>query len=110
MGITPDARDGIVLADAFQNPNPADVTKQNNEDATLGPIVTALQQRATSDIALERAGKLANYIPSNEIVIHWKRRWAVTIAGAVVLVATAIGLAWAIAEVRRQGTGLKWTA
>jgi hypothetical protein len=110
MGINPDARDGIVLADAFQSPAASDVTAQNASDATLGPIVSALQQRATSDIALEKAGKLANFVPSNEIVIHWKRRWAVTIAGAVVLVATAVGLAWAVAEVRRQGTGLKWTA
>lgn len=110
MGITPDARDGIVLADAFQNPTASDVSAQTASDATLGPIATALQQRATSDIALEKAGKLANFVPSNEIIIHWKRRWAVTIAGAVVLVATAIGLAWAVAEVRRQGTGLKWTA
>jgi hypothetical protein len=34
----------------------------------------------------------------------------VTIAGAVVLLGTAIFLAWAVSEVRRQGTGLKWTA
>lgn len=110
MGITPDARDGIVLADAFQNPTPSDVSAQNASDATLNPIVTALQQRAAGDIKLEAQGKLANYVPSNEVIIHWKRRWAVTIAGAVVLVGTAIFLAWAVSEVRRQGTGLKWTA
>jgi predicted AlkP superfamily pyrophosphatase or phosphodiesterase len=110
MGITPDARDGIVLADAFQNPNPSDVSAQNASDATLTPIVNALQSRAASDIRLEAAGKLANFVPSNEVIIHWKRRWAVTIAGAVVLLGTVIFLAWAVAEVRRQGTGLKWTA
>jgi hypothetical protein len=110
MGINPDARDGIVLADAFQNPNPSDVTAQNNSDTTLTPIVAAIKARAASDIKLEAEGKLANYIPSNEVIIHWKRRWAVTIAGGVVLVGTVIFLAWAVAEVRRQGTGLKWTA
>lgn len=110
MGINPDARDGIVLADAFQSPNPADVTAQNNSDATLTPIVAALKARGASDIRLEAAGKIANFVPSNEVIIHWKRRWAVTAAGAVVLLGTIIFLAWAVAEVRRQGTGLKWTA
>jgi hypothetical protein len=110
MGITPNARDGIVLADAFQNPNASDVSAQNASDTTLNPIVSALQSRAASDIRLEAAGKIANFVPSNEVIIHWKRRWAVTIAGAVVLLGTAIFLAWAVSEVRRQGTGLKWTA
>lgn len=110
MGITPNARDGIVLADAFQSPNASDVSTQNSSDTTLTPIVTALEARAASDIRLEAEGKLANYIPSNEVIIHWKRRWAVTIAGGVVLLGTVIFLAWAVAEVRRQGTGLKWTA
>jgi arylsulfatase A-like enzyme len=110
MGIGPSARDGVVLADAFQQPNGTDVSAQSASDATLDPLNTALAQRATHDRALAKAGKLANHIPSNEFTIHWKRRWAVTIAGAVVLVVTGVGLAWAIAEVRRQGTGLKWTA
>jgi hypothetical protein len=110
MGITPDARDGVVLADAFQQPNPADVAKQDSLDRTMSVYVDALAQRAQSDIKLEAEGKLPNFIPGNEIIIHWKRRWAVTIAGVVVLIGTAIGLAWAAAEVRRQGTGLKWTA
>jgi hypothetical protein len=110
MGITPNARDGIVLADAFQNPNASDVSAQNASDTTLNPVVSALQSRAASDIRLEAAGKIANFVPSNEVIIHWKRRWAVTIAGAVVLLGTAIFLAWAVSEVRRQGTGLKWTA
>jgi hypothetical protein len=73
-------------------------------------MVAALSQRATSDLRLEAQGKLPNFIPGDEIVIHWKRRWAVTIAGAAVLIGTAIALAWAVMEVRRQGTGLEWTA
>jgi hypothetical protein len=72
-------------------------------------MVTALSQRAASDIALERTGKLPNFVPGNEIVIHWKRRWAVTIAGILVLLVTAVGLWWATTQVRREGTGLTWT-
>jgi len=109
MGITPDARDGLVLADAFGSPDPGDVAKQQASDAQLNVVVNALMARAQSDIKLEAEGKIKNYIPSNEFVIHWKRRWAVTIAGAVVLIGTGIGLGWVIAEVRRQGTGLSWT-
>ena len=110
MGITPNARDGVVLADAFTQPNAADVAQQSAMNAQLNPMVTALSQRATSDLRLEAQGKLANFIPGDEIVIHWKRRWAVTIAGAVVLIGTSIALAWAVMTVRRQGTGLEWTA
>jgi hypothetical protein len=110
MGITPDARDGIVLADAFQQPNQSDVSIQAKADATYSPMVNAISQRAASDIKLEADGKLPNYIPPDEIIIHWKRRLAVTFGGAFVLIITAIGLAWAILEVRRQGTGLHWTA
>ena len=109
MGITPNARDGLVLADAFQTPNPADVTAQNQSDATQTIYVNALSARAASDVRLEQEGKLPNYIPSDEkLPIHWKQRIAVTIAGVLVLIATAIGLGWAIATVRRQGTGLTW--
>jgi len=110
MGITPKARDGIVLADAFQNPNLADVATQNASDPTMGVYVNSLMQRAQSDILLERQNKLPNVVTGDEIIIHWKRRLAVTIAGVVVLIGTAIGLAWAVAEVRRKGTGLNWTA
>jgi arylsulfatase A-like enzyme len=109
MGIAPDARDGVVLADAFQSPNIGDVALQNRVNATTSPMVTALSQRAASDIALERTGKLPNFVPGNEIVIHWKRRWAVTIAGILVLLVTAVGLWWATTQVRREGTGLTWT-
>jgi Type I phosphodiesterase / nucleotide pyrophosphatase len=108
MGITPNARDGKVLADAFQNPNAADVAAQSNLDATMGVFVDALAQRAQSDISLEQKGQLPNYVPANEVIDHWKRRWAVTIAGAALLIGTAIALAWAVREVRRQGTGLQW--
>jgi hypothetical protein len=110
MGITPNARDGVVLADAFQHPNPADVAAQNKIDAVLTPMVNALSARAQHDIYLEQHGLLPNYVPANEIVIHWKRRLAVTAAGAFVLLVTMVGLGWAILEVRRQGTGLSWTA
>jgi len=110
MGIQPKARDGIVLADAFQNPNTGDLTTQNRTDAMYTPMVDALMKRAQSDISLENRGLLANYVPSDEIIIHWKRRWAVTIVGVVVLLTTVVGLGWAIAEVRRQGTGLTWTS
>jgi predicted AlkP superfamily pyrophosphatase or phosphodiesterase len=110
MGMTPQARDGVVLADAFQTPSSGDIAREQTLDAALNPMVTALAARAQSDITLEAQGKLPNYIPSDEIIIHWKRRWAVTIAGAFVIVATGVGLAWAIMEVRRQGTGLQWTA
>lgn len=109
MGITPDARDGIVLADAFTAPIASDVATQNASDLNNNVYVSALMQRASSDISLEKRGLLANHVPSNEIIIHWKRRIAVTIAGAAVLLGTAIGLGWAIAEVRRQGTKLAWT-
>jgi predicted AlkP superfamily pyrophosphatase or phosphodiesterase len=111
MGITPNARDGVVLADAFQSPNPADVTAQTKVDAEFTPMVNALSQRATGDIKLEAQGKLPNEIPADEApVVHWKRRLAVTAAGVVVLLGTIIGLAWAITEVKRQGTGLTFTS
>lgn len=109
MGITPNARDGVVLADAFQNPNSADVAAQNTSDATQSVYVNSLMQRAQHDLLLERQGKLANFIPGDEIIIHWKRRLAVTIAGAFLLIVAAVGLAWATIVVRRQGTGLTWT-
>lgn len=110
MGITPQARDGLVLADAFQTPTAADVAIQNRSDATMNVYVNALSQRASSDVKLESEGKLPNTIPGDEIIIHWKRRWAVTIAGILVLLGTGLGLSFAIREVRRQGTGLTWTA
>ena len=108
MGMTPQARDGIVLADAFQTPNAADTAKQQQADALYTPMVRALSQRAASDIKLEAEGKLPNFIPSDEIIIHWKRRLAVTAACALVLIGTAIGAWWAISGVRK-GTGLQWT-
>jgi hypothetical protein len=110
MRITPKARDGIVLADAFQQPLAADTAIQARSDQSIGAYADALSQRAASDVKLEQEGQLPNVIPSDEIIIHWKRRWAVTIAGAFVLIITAVGLAIAIKEVRRQGTGLSWTA
>jgi arylsulfatase A-like enzyme len=110
MGISPDARDGLVLADAFQHPTASDVAAQNRSDVSQSAYVTALSARAKSDLSLEARGLIANKIPADEVIIHWKRRLAVTIAGAVVLIMTAVGLTWAIMEVRRQGTGLTWTS
>ena len=110
MAIAPQARDGLVLADAFQHPNASDTAAQNRSDAVLSVYVNALSHRAQSDLVLEREGKLPNHIPSDEVIIHWKRRWAVTIAGAAVLIIAGIGLWWAVGEVRRQGTGLDWSA
>ncbi len=110
MGMTPNARDGVVLADAFQTPHPDDVPPFKSTMAQLAPMVAALQRRAARDIKLAAEGQLPNFIPANEIVIHWKRRIAVTAAAAAVLVGAAGFLAWAVKEVRRQGTGLKWTA
>jgi hypothetical protein len=72
-------------------------------------FVNALSQRAQHDISLEKQNLLPNSIPSDEVIIHWKRRLAVTITSAAVLIGTAIGLAWMVVEVRRKGTGLAWT-
>ena len=109
MGITPNARDGVVLADAFQTPHPADIHPHKVAAATFAPMVAALQKRAASDIKLAAEGKLPNTIPADEIIIHWKRRLAVTAVGVAVLMGTGAFLVWAIKEVRRQGTGLAWT-
>ena len=109
MGIKPNARDGVVLADAFQNPHPADIAPHNASAAMLGPMVAALQKRAKNDLQLEAAGKLPNFIPADEIIIHWKRRLAVTAVVIAVLLGTGASLTWAIREVRSQGTGLTWT-
>ncbi len=110
MDITPDARDGIVLADAFQHPSASDVAIQQKFDVTQSVYVNALEQRARSDISLEKRGLLANYIPPNEIVSHWKRKLAVEIGSGFLLLGTGIFLVWMIKEVRKEGTGLKWTA
>lgn len=110
MGMAPNARDGIVLADAFQNPHPADIAPHKASAAMLAPMVAALKQRAAGDIRLAAEGKLPNFIPADEIIIHWKRRLAVTVAGVAVLIGTGGFLAWSINEVKKRGTGLTWTA
>jgi predicted AlkP superfamily pyrophosphatase or phosphodiesterase len=110
MGITPQARDGLVLADAFQQPVAADLAAQQRSDQTQNVYVNALSQRAASDLKLESAGSLPNVVTNDEVIIHWKRRWAVTIAGVLIFLVTAAGLLIAVKEVRRQGTGLSWTA
>ncbi len=109
MGIKPQARDGLVLADAFSSPIASETAAQNASDVSQTVYVNALSQRAQHDLSLEKQNLLPNSIPSDEVIIHWKRRLAVTIAAAVVLVGTAIALAWMVAEVRRKGTGLAWT-
>ncbi len=109
MGMTPQARDGIVLADAFQQPHPADAAIQKKSDAEMNVYVNALMARAQHDIYLAQHGLLPNAVPDSEQpVIHWKQRLAVTAAGIGVLGATGAGLAKAIAAVRRQGTKLSW--
>lgn len=109
MGITPNARDGIVLADVFQNPHPADIRPHLATATQFAPMVAALQKRAARDIKLAADGELPNHIPPDEIIFHWKRVWGVTAVGTAVLLGTGGALAWAITEVRRQGTGLTWS-
>ncbi|MGH2443084.1 MAG: alkaline phosphatase family protein [Chloroflexota bacterium] len=109
MGMKPNARDGVVLADAFQQPHPDDVAPFKAAAVKFAPMVAALQKRAARDTKLAGEGKLPNFIPADEIIIHWKRRLAVTAVGAAVLVGTGAALVWAVKVVRRQGTGLKWT-
>jgi hypothetical protein len=109
MGMAPEARDGLVLADAFQQPHPSDVARQKQSDAEMNVYVNALLARARHDISLAQRGLLPNAVPADEQpVIHWKRRLAVTAAGVGVLGATGAGLAKAVAAVRRQGSSLSW--
>lgn len=109
MGMTPEARDGLVLADAFQRPMTPDVTTQNASSAQLNVHVNALVARAQSDIALTRRGLLPNVIPADEQpYIHWKRRLAVTAACITTLGATGGALAKIIPKVRKDGSTLKW--
>ncbi|HEX6509661.1 MAG TPA: alkaline phosphatase family protein, partial [Chloroflexota bacterium] len=67
MGITPDARDGVVLADAFTTPSRTDVATQRRSDVVLGAYDNALRDRAASDTALEAAGRLPNSTPADEL-------------------------------------------
>ncbi|GAC1400119.1 MAG: hypothetical protein NVSMB52_13740 [Chloroflexota bacterium] len=106
MGIAPNARDGYVLADAFTHPNSADVAVQDRSSPQLDVYVNALMQRAQHDVQLERIGEIANSILPNESTGDSQHRWTVPITEGAVLLITGIGLAWALAEVRRQGTGL----
>jgi Type I phosphodiesterase / nucleotide pyrophosphatase len=109
MGMTPEARDGLVLADAFQQPHPPDVTIQKRSDAEMSLHVSTLMARAQHDISLAQRGLLPNSLPADEQpAIHWKQRLAVTAAGIGVLGATGAGLGKAIAAIRRQGTSLTW--
>ncbi|HLJ67718.1 MAG TPA: alkaline phosphatase family protein [Chloroflexota bacterium] len=109
MGMAPEARDGIVLADAFQRPHPSDVTVQAQQDTKTNVYVNALAARARHDIVLARQGLLPNTIPADEQPpIHWMRRLAVTAAGVGVLGGTGAGLAKAVAAVRRQASRLEW--
>jgi arylsulfatase A-like enzyme len=109
MGMTPEARDGHVLADAFQRPYSADVAVQQHSDGEMNVYVDALIARAQHDVALARQGLLPNTVPADEQpAVHWKRRLAVTAAGIGVLGGTGAGLAKAVAAVRRQGSNLSW--
>lgn len=109
MGIAPQARDGIVLADAFQQPHQADTVTQKKSDAEMNVHVNALVARAQHDVYLAQHGLLPNAVPADEQpVIHWKRRLAVTAAGIGILGGTGAGLGKAIAAIRRQGSNLTW--
>ncbi len=109
MGMTPEARDGLVLADAFQRPYSPDAGIQQQSDAEMNVYVNALITRAQHDVALARQGLLPNTVPADEQPpIHWKRRLAVTAAGVGVLGGASAGLAKAVAAVRRQESDLNW--
>lgn len=101
---------GVGSFTAHAHAKPSDSTVQKGADVKLAPMVHALSSRAARDTKLEQQGKLANTIPSDEVIIHWKRRLAVTAVGILVLIGTAIFVGWAVIEVRRQGSGLQWTA
>jgi predicted AlkP superfamily pyrophosphatase or phosphodiesterase len=109
MGMTPEARDGLVLADAFQQPMAPDVATQNASSAQLNLHVNALMARAQSDISLAQRGLLPNVIPADEQpVVHWKRRLAVTAACITTLGATGGALAKIIPKIRKDGSTLHW--
>jgi arylsulfatase A-like enzyme len=99
MGITPAARDGIVLADAFQQPNASDVQTQNSSDTSMNVYVNALMARAQSDTKLEAEGKLSNAAPVKVEAGSSPNEQAM--AGAAILLGAGIALAWAMAEVTR---------
>jgi hypothetical protein len=97
MGIIPHARDGIVLADAFQTPVVSDVAIQSRSDATGTIYVNALMQRAQQDVVLERRGELANaVIPSPQ-----QRSSLPIVVGGALSIGMVLALAWMVAEVRR---------
>jgi predicted AlkP superfamily pyrophosphatase or phosphodiesterase len=96
MGITPHARDGVVLADAFQNPIAGDVAAQNHSDAAGTMYVNALMQRAQQDVALERRGELANGV----VAAPAKRGLPLALEGALSL-SMVLALAWVVVGVRR---------
>jgi hypothetical protein len=109
MGMTPEARDGLVLADAFQQPMAPDMATQNASSAQLNLHVNALMARAQSDVSLAQRGLLPNVIPADEQpVIHWKRRLAITAACITTLGATGGALAKIIPNVRKDGSTLNW--
>jgi arylsulfatase A-like enzyme len=109
LGMAPEARDGLVLADAFQQPHPTDVSAQQQSNTEMNAHVNALTARAQRDVYLAQHGLLPNTIPADEQPPdHWKRRLAVTAAGIGVLGATGAGVKKAVAAVRRQGTNLHW--
>jgi hypothetical protein len=103
MGIAPKARDGLVLADAFQNPVPSDVTIQTQSDLTQNVYVNALSQRAQSDIKLEAEGKIPNAIVDHNVTDQTQRHLPLTLAGVIVLLAGALALSFALKESFRQG-------
>jgi hypothetical protein len=107
MGITPQARDGLVLADAFQNPNPGDEAAQAKSDVLQNVYVNALSQRAQSDLKLEAEGKIPNTVPADDALPQTQHHLPVTIAGVLVLLAGLITLSFALKEAIRQRSGFQ---
>ena len=97
MGITPHARDGVVLADAFQKPIASDVAVQNRSDAANSMYVNALMQRAQQDVTLERRGELANRV----VVAPVKRSSLPLVLGGALSLSMVLALAWVVVGVRR---------
>ncbi len=95
MGIVPKARDGIVLADAFTSPNPADVAAQTRMDATLNVYVDALMQRAQQDLAMvrQRAVTEAAIAPGGTSLPF--------ALGGLVALGIVFALGWLVVELRR---------
>jgi hypothetical protein len=70
MGIAPNARDGLVLADAFQRPDPRDLARQTASDPTLTWYVDAIVARAHADTVMEARQAKRQAAESREVQAH----------------------------------------